>query len=125
MGSRPVDRDPSAHRKDAAGRDAAAQFALLTKEEVLAVRLYSGPAYQPINEFLRQIFKVKGDFRTELVRSPSLTFTATVNHICHAIRKLADVNTEEEEFISKSVRQSGTRTDIGTRKLTDKCARIA
>ena len=31
------------------------EFAYLTLEEVLAVRLYSGPAYQPINEFLRQI----------------------------------------------------------------------
>ena len=29
--------------------------AYLTIEEVLAVRLYSGPAYQPINEFLRQV----------------------------------------------------------------------
>lgn len=30
-------------------------YALLTREEVLAVRLYSGPAYQPINGFLRQV----------------------------------------------------------------------
>ncbi len=72
------------------------EAALLTLDEVLAVRLYSGPAFQPINEFLRQISKVKGEFRTELVRCPKLTFAATVNHICDAIRKLADVNTMEE-----------------------------
>ena len=30
----------------------------LTLDEVKAVRLYSGPAYQPINNFLRQISKV-------------------------------------------------------------------
>ena len=30
------------------------EFAFLTRDEVLAVRLYSGPAYQPLNDFLRQ-----------------------------------------------------------------------
>jgi len=68
----------------------------LTLNEVYAVRLYSGPAYQPINNFLRQVCKVSGEFREELVTCPTLTFAATVNHICHAIRKLADVNTNEE-----------------------------
>ena len=29
--------------------------ALLTLDEVLAVRLYSGPCYQPLNAFLRQV----------------------------------------------------------------------
>ena len=28
--------------------------AYLTREEVFAVRLYSGPAYQPINDFLQK-----------------------------------------------------------------------
>jgi len=68
----------------------------LTLDEVKAVRLYSGPAYQPINNFLRQISKVSGKFRDELVSCPTLTFAATVQHICQAIRKLADVNTVEE-----------------------------
>ena len=42
---------------------------LLTLDEVLAVRLYSGPAYQPINTFLRQFAKLEDDsLRMELAR---------------------------------------------------------
>ena len=40
--------------------------ALLALDEVLAVRLYSGPSYQPINAFLRAIATLQGDFRTGL-----------------------------------------------------------
>ena len=36
--------------------------ALLTLEEVVAIRLYSGPAYAPINAFLRQVAKLDGVF---------------------------------------------------------------
>ena len=63
----------------------------LTKEEVIAVRLYSGPAYQPINEFLRQVGKLTGDYRQIIANSPKVTFAATVGHLCCAIRKLAAV----------------------------------
>ena len=45
----------------------------LTKEEVIAVRLYSGPAYQPINEFLRQVGKLTGDYRQIIANSPKVT----------------------------------------------------
>ena len=31
------------------------EHAYLTRDEVIAVRIYSGPAYQPINEFLRAV----------------------------------------------------------------------
>eukprot|EP00966_Prymnesium_polylepis_P251064 5805032-Prymnesium_polylepis.2 len=68
----------------------------LSMEEILAVRLYSGPAYQPINDFLRQIGKLTGEFRHHVAHDPSLTFSCTVGHVCSAIRKLAAVTSEEE-----------------------------
>jgi len=70
--------------------------ALLTMEEMLAVRLYSGPAFQPINTFLRQIAGLSGVFRSELAQHPALTFACTVGHLCRAIRKLAAVATPDE-----------------------------
>ena len=72
------------------------EHALLTMEEVLAVRLYSGPAYQPINTFLRQISSLTASFRATVGQHPGLTYAATVGHICRAIRKLAAVATPEE-----------------------------
>ena len=65
-------------------------------EEVLAIRLYSGPAYQPINTFLRQISTLTGDHRKAMANHAGLTFAATVRHICCGIRKLAAVVTPEE-----------------------------
>lgn len=70
--------------------------ALLTLEEVLSVRLYSGPAFQPINSFLRQVARLSGAQRRAHVRDHSLTFAATVGHLVSAIRKLAAVATREE-----------------------------
>ena len=69
---------------------------LLTRDEVLAIRLYSGPAFQPINEFLREVAKLTAYFRERVSHDPGLTFCATVQHIINAIRKLAAVATEEE-----------------------------
>ena len=57
------------------------------------MRLYSGPAYQPINDFLRGISLANGEQRREIARHPGLTFSATVSALCAAIRKLADVST--------------------------------
>ena len=72
------------------------EFAFLTLDEVLAVRLYSGPAYQPLNDFLRQIAHLSGAHRRALVCDLGLTFAATVGHIVSAIRKLAAAATREE-----------------------------
>ena len=72
------------------------EHAYLTLDEVLAVRLYSGPSYQVINEYLRQIGHLTGEFRQHVAHDPGLTFSATVSHLCRAIRKLAAVSTEEE-----------------------------
>lgn len=70
-------------KRRAAGLDGSLpeEFAFLSLEEVLAVRLYSGPAYQPINEFLRQIQPLRGEFLREIVQSPALTFCATIGHV--------------------------------------------
>ena len=70
--------------------------ALLTRDEVLAVRLYTGPGYQPINDFLRQIANVSGVYRREMIQHPGITLAATVLHLIAAIRKLSAVATEEE-----------------------------
>ena len=70
--------------------------ALLTLDEVLATRLYSGPAFKPINEFLRELAKLTDNYRCELGRNVRLTFAATVRHLVRALRKLAAVVTPEE-----------------------------
>ena len=72
------------------------EHAMLSLDETLAVRLYSGPAFQPINAFLRQLAHLTGDHRLAMTRHAELTFAATVRHLCSAIRKLAAVATEEE-----------------------------
>ena len=56
----PADKPKEAKKDDAPATDAAPistsnAAAPTNKEEVIAVRLYSGPAYQPINKFLRQV----------------------------------------------------------------------
>ena len=61
---------------------------LITLDEVLSVRLYTGPGHQPINEFLRQIAKLSGRLRLALAKSATYTFAATVANVWHAIRKL-------------------------------------
>ena len=80
--------------------------AFLTLDEVLAVRLYSGPAYQPLNTFLRQIAPLYDEFRATVASHPGLTFAATVGHICRAIRKLAAVTKPDEAHLKlwRSVR---------------------
>ena len=57
------------------------EHALLTEDEVIAVRLYTGPGYQCINTFLRQLATLTGEYRRELIRSPRLTLAATVAHL--------------------------------------------
>ena len=84
-------RDASEH-----GGSLPEAHAYLTVDEILAVRLYSGPCFQPINEFLRQVGTLRGEFRTELARHPGLTYTCVVRQLCFAIRKLAAVTTDEE-----------------------------
>ncbi len=88
------------------------QFAQLTMDECLAVRVYSGACFQPINEFLRNISKLSDELRVQMARHPTLTFAATVGHLCRAIRKLAAVATDEEstQHVFRGVRGVLPRT---------------
>lgn len=83
-------------RRKGVGMQLPEEAAFLTLDEVLAVRLYSGPAFQPINVFLRQVANLTGEFWAEMAQHSGLTFAATVGHICRAIRKLAAVATAKE-----------------------------
>jgi len=67
------------------------------------VRLYSGPAFQPINAFLREIGKLTGEFRHHMARHRELTFAATTRHLCRAIRKLADVTRDKVSTCTTSL----------------------
>ena len=62
---------------------------MLVLEEVLAIRLYSGPAYAPINTFLREVAKLSTDWRSKLARDPKTTYSATVGWLVSGVRKLA------------------------------------
>jgi hypothetical protein len=98
-------------------------------DEVVSVRLYSGPAFEPINNFLRQVSAaaapkpsrprararpakastsrggqvslVKGDFRRELVQSPTITLAATVGHI--ASHRIASHRIASHRIASHSI----------------------
>ena len=68
----------------------------LTLDEVLSIRLYTGPGYAPVNDFLRQLGRLDRSMRSALAHNPAVTLTATVGHICRAIRKLAAVTPPAE-----------------------------
>ena len=52
----------------------------------------TGPGFQLINQFLREMGKLSVDMRTKFARCAELTYAATTRAICSAIRKLARVN---------------------------------
>eukprot|EP00322_Chrysochromulina_rotalis_P013764 CAMPEP_0115837498 /NCGR_PEP_ID=MMETSP0287-20121206/5250_1 /TAXON_ID=412157 /ORGANISM="Chrysochromulina rotalis, Strain UIO044" /LENGTH=718 /DNA_ID=CAMNT_0003291007 /DNA_START=17 /DNA_END=2173 /DNA_ORIENTATION=+ len=54
------------------------KYAFFSLDEVMAVRLYSGPAFIPINAFLRQIGSLAGEMRLQMAQHVALTFAATV-----------------------------------------------
>jgi len=71
------------------------ESSFLSWEEVAGVRLYTGPAYQPLNNWLRNIGKLEPGLRSRMAYSPSLSYAATTKHIVSAIRKLAAVGHPE------------------------------
>ncbi len=102
-GKRPADFLAEANGHIRARREAgltggiAPDFAYLTLEEVVALRLYTGPAHIPINRFLRQLAVLEdARYRAAVAQHADITFAATVQHLCSAIRKLAAVVTPEE-----------------------------
>lgn len=86
----------AARRMERWGLHIPVEKALLVTEEVLGIRLYSGPAYQPLNEYLREIGKMGSNYRLSVSRKRCMTFAATVGHIMAGIRKLAAVVTDDE-----------------------------
>lgn len=86
----------SDRRKGGWGNSLSEKDAYLSLDEVLAVRLYSGPAYLPINTFLRQVSACSGEYRLILCNHPLRSFTATCRLLSSAIRKIAAVATKEE-----------------------------
>lgn len=92
----------------------------LTEEEVMAVRLYTGPGFQAVNNFLREMGKLSRHMRNRLARCAELTYAATTRAICSAIRKLArvTVGTAAGELSAKrvgemAVARAVARTAIG------------
>jgi hypothetical protein len=83
----------------------------MNKDEVLSVRLYTGPGFQPINDFLRQIEKLSGPMRVAVAKSPAFSFSATISNLCHAIRKLAAISPPlQNQMLYRGVRGDLPRT---------------
>jgi hypothetical protein len=70
------------------------EIPVLTLPEVIAIRLYTGPAYQPLNSFLREVAKVGPAWRKKLAHMHQLTYSSTVLHLANGLRKLVRVNTK-------------------------------
>ena len=65
----------------------------LTRDEVIACRLYTGPMYQKINGFLRNLGRVdSSEWRLRLAQMPGYTYSATVAHLTAALRKLSAID---------------------------------
>jgi len=92
------------------GKSLPESHAFLTRDDVLAVRLYSGPAYQPINNWLRQVDSVDEGLREQLAQQTEGSFTSTVRQLCTAIRKLAAVAPTGNEAITTLYR--GVRGEL-------------
>jgi hypothetical protein len=76
----------------------------LTRSEVIAIRLYTGPGYIPLNTFLREVAKVGVAWRKKLSRMHSLTFSSTVAHLTNGLRKLVRVNDEATASLYRGIR---------------------
>lgn len=65
---------------------------LLNLDEAISVRLYTGPCYAPLNEFLRESAKQSTEWRLHAAKDATVTYSATINNLCSAIRKLTKVS---------------------------------
>eukprot|EP00443_Scrippsiella_acuminata_P103134 CAMPEP_0115606844 /NCGR_PEP_ID=MMETSP0272-20121206/18200_1 /TAXON_ID=71861 /ORGANISM="Scrippsiella trochoidea, Strain CCMP3099" /LENGTH=284 /DNA_ID=CAMNT_0003042505 /DNA_START=64 /DNA_END=919 /DNA_ORIENTATION=- len=80
----------------------AAKAAKLTEEDITALRAYTGPAYRPLNEFLRELGKARmlgEDSATAQLLAPDKTWAATAVALDSAFTKLlkaAEVSGSEE-----------------------------
>jgi hypothetical protein len=77
---------------------------LLTRSEVISIRLYTGPGYVPLNTFLREVAKVGVGWRKKLARMHQLTYASTVGHLTNGLRKLVRVNDKASANVYRAVR---------------------
>jgi hypothetical protein len=65
-----------------------------TLEEVAAARLYTGPAYVKINDFMRLVGRVQTrHWRACFAQLEGFTYSSTVYHLISAVRKLTQIAT--------------------------------
>ena len=88
------------------------------------MRLYTGPGFQPLNEFLRAVFKLTGTLRQRIAQSPDFTFATTVVHLCHAIRKLA-VTTPPSDMCDLSKWEETERKPVHGHELVNESLKAA
>eukprot|EP01006_Ploeotia_vitrea_P060140 TRINITY_DN75367_c0_g1_i1.p1 TRINITY_DN75367_c0_g1~~TRINITY_DN75367_c0_g1_i1.p1 ORF type:complete len:662 (+),score=42.20 TRINITY_DN75367_c0_g1_i1:263-1987(+) len=69
----------------------------LTYDEIIGLRLYTGPAYVMMNEFLREVSKLCGRWRKKLAQDPVYTYSATIGNVYTAIQKLAATMPHEKQ----------------------------
>ena len=69
-----------------------------TLEEVAAARLYTGPAFDKLNGFMRLVGQVKErHWRARLAQLRGFTYSSTVHHLMNAIRKLTQIAALEQQ----------------------------
>ncbi|KAJ1433195.1 hypothetical protein B484DRAFT_429616 [Ochromonadaceae sp. CCMP2298] len=101
----------SSRREKGWGVAMSEEAAFLSPDEVIAVRLYTGPCYVQINTFLRQIAACSGLHRRALASHPMHSFAATCLHLAAAVRKFSSVATAEE---SSAPLYRGVRGELKT-----------
>jgi hypothetical protein len=64
----------------------------LSTDEVIAIRLYTGPGYVPLNSYLRNLAKASPEWRQKLSQMYQLTYSTTIFHLTNGLRKLVRCN---------------------------------
>lgn len=76
---------------------------LLSLEEVLAIRLISGPVHKPVNDFLRQLATMSGEqqliYQKYGLLPTALNFAITVETATCALNKIAAVTEQTSELL--------------------------
>ena len=57
--------------------------------ELIAVRLFTGPGFHVINEFLRQLALLTPTYRARIARQLDVTYSSTCLNLVSGVRKLA------------------------------------
>ena len=88
-----------------------------TLEEVAAARLYTGPAFEKLNGFMRLVGQVKErHWRARLAQLRGFTYSSTVHHLMNAIRKLTQIAALEQQQQQQEVAHGGAGGGGGGRQ---------